>query len=223
VSPVQSARAGPAAPVRDQTTVFMPWLAWSTAGEVAGFVAPAVVGALTVGAPAWAGLPLLFAAGALEGAALGWAQGRVLHRVVPALVPARFAAATALAAVVAYVVVMVPVTFQSRLADLPRWVLATGGVVLGGVLLGSIGVAQWVVLRRLLRSCLRWVPATAAAWAAGLSVFMLVAPPLWHDGQAPAAIIAVGVLAGLAMALTMSVVTGWALVHLLRRNGFRVR
>ena len=43
------------------------WVRWTVAGEMAGFVAPAVVGALTAGWPAQVALPSLVGAGAVEG------------------------------------------------------------------------------------------------------------------------------------------------------------
>lgn len=60
----------------------------------------------------------------------------------------------------------------------------------------------------------RWVALTAAAWTAGLAVFMAIATPLWHEGQPVALVVLIGVAAGLAMALTVATVTGAGLVRL---------
>jgi len=40
-----------------------------------------------------------------------------------------------------------------------------------------------VVLRRHVARAGRWVLITAAAWLGGLTVFLLVASPLWQEGQ----------------------------------------
>lgn len=47
--------------------------------------------------------------------------------------------------------------FGERLADLPPGVLAGGGALLGTLLLGSIGTAQWLVLRRHVRGAALWI------------------------------------------------------------------
>jgi hypothetical protein len=82
--------------------------------------------------------------------------------------------------------------------------------VLGLVLLNSIGVAQWTVLRHLLPRAGRWVWFSALGWLAGLAVFLIFTMPLWHPGQAPAMTIAVGVAGAVLMAATMAAITGLA-------------
>jgi Ca2+-transporting ATPase len=105
-----------------------------------------------------------------------------------------------------------------RLAGWPLLAVLALVAPAGVVLLLSIGVAQWTVLRRHLPGAGRWAAWTAAAWLAGLGVFMAVATPLWQPGQDALLIGLIGVLAGCLMALTMAAVTGWGLVRLLRRS-----
>jgi hypothetical protein len=46
-------------------------------------------------------------------------------------------------------------------------VLVALGVLAGGLLLASIGLAQWLVLRRHVAGSAVWVVANALAWVAG--------------------------------------------------------
>lgn len=96
----------------------------------------------------------------------------------------------------------------------PRQVIlgAAGAVVL----LCSIGCAQWLELRRHCSSALWRVPGSAAAWRAGLAVFLGVASPLWEPGQPLPLVILIGILAGILMAVTMAVVTGLVIARVLR-------
>jgi hypothetical protein len=72
------------------------------------------------------------------------------------------------------------------------------------------------VLRRHITGAGAWIPATAAAWLAGLAVFCATAMPLWRPGQSPVLIAGIGALAGLLMAATVAAVTGGALVRLVK-------
>jgi hypothetical protein len=87
---------------------------------------------------------------------------------------------------------------------------------LGGAgLLLSIGTAQWLVLRRHVRRAGWWIAATAAAWTAGLAVFLGVATPLWQPDQPINLIVTISIAGGLLIAATTSAVTGAALWRLL--------
>jgi hypothetical protein len=97
-------------------------------------------------------------------------------------------------------------------------VLAVLGVVVGTVVLASIGTAQWLVLRAALPRSASWIATTAGAWAVGLLAFAAVTTPLWQPGQPLALVTAIGVLGELVMAGTVAAITGAGLVLLLRRN-----
>jgi hypothetical protein len=191
------------------------WLAWVTLGEVSGFAVPALVGASVVTAPVAVQVPALLAAGVVEGAVLGLAQARVLRRVLPVVSPSRWTAATAAGAGVAWSAGLTPGYAWDRAADLPPAVQVVGGVGLGSVLLLSLGVAQWLVLRRGLPRAGWWVPATALAWLAGLAGFMAVSTPLWRPGQSWPVVVAVAVLAGTLMAAVLAAISGAALARML--------
>jgi Ca2+-transporting ATPase len=198
------------------------WRRWTVAtflGEATGFLVPVlavVAGADRLGEP-WRTLTLV-GAGAGEGAVLGLAQARVLARALPGLAARDWILRTALAAAVAWAIGLTVGGAGDRLAGWPLLAVLALVAPAGVVLLLSIGVAQWTVLRRHLPGAGRWAAWTAAAWLAGLGVFMAVATPLWQPGQDALLIGLIGVLAGCLMALTMAAVTGWGLVRLLRRS-----
>ncbi|MCU7731004.1 hypothetical protein ODJ79_45440 [Actinoplanes sp. KI2] len=191
------------------------WFGTVTLGEFAGFSVPAVVGAVTAEAPATVAVAAVVAAGAVEGAMLGWAQASVLVRVLPGLRAGRWIVATACGAVLAYVVGMSP----SAAAELglPASVLIGLAPVLALVLLLSIGTAQWLVLRRIVRRSAGWIAVTALAWTVGLGVFLAFSMPLWHPGQATTTIVAIGVAGGLLMAATTSAITGFGVRNMTGR------
>jgi hypothetical protein len=179
-----------------------------TAAEAAGFAVPAGVGALTAGSSPAVSVPALLAAGAVEGALLGWGQAAVLRRVLPGFPARRWVVVTSAAAVLAYAIGLAPSTLAPLWAGWPAGVLIPVVALLGLVLLNSIGTAQWTILRRLVPRAGRWIAVTAFAWLGGLAVFLAVSMPLWHPGQALAAIVGIGLFAGLLMAATMAAITG---------------
>jgi Ca2+-transporting ATPase len=189
-----------------------------SAGEAAGFLVP--VGVVLAGAGSGgAGLAVLLAAGAAEGALLGAAQAAVLHRVLAGFSRRDWVLRTAAAAVLAWALGMAPSTWATAILRWPVAVQAVLSVVGAGVLLASIGVAQWTVLRRSVPRAGRWIAWTAAGWLAGLAVFTAVTTTLWRPGQSPGLVAAVGVLGGALMALSMAAVTGRGVLDLLPRGG----
>lgn len=192
------------------------WVIVVTAGELAGFTLPATVGIVTSDQPAAVSYPALVAAGLLEGAVLGWAQWSVARRRLPALSRRRWVALTSIGAATAYAIALLAPMFWERLNEwaigLQVAVFVTGGMLL----LLTIGTAQWIELRHHVPRASRWIATTALAWAVALIVFVAIATPLWYEGQAFWATLAVGIGAGLVMALAMAAVTGLALVRLSR-------
>jgi hypothetical protein len=124
-------------------------------------------------------------------------------------------------AVVAYAVGMLPASIGEGLTRLPPLVLIAGGAIAGMALLASIGTAQWLVLRHDGYDAPWWILTTAGAWLAGLGVFMAVATPLWRPGQPVVVAVPVGVLAGVSMAGTVAVLTGFAAERLAGNGGHR--
>ncbi|MEZ0077145.1 hypothetical protein [Planotetraspora sp. GP83] len=124
-------------------------------------------------------------------------------------------AATAGAAVPAYLIGLVPSLYGESLSAWPPALFVATATILGGVLLASIGTAQWLILRRHIRHAARWIATTAAAWAVGLGIFMGFTMPLWQPGQPLAVIVAIAVAGGLLMAEATSAITGYAVRRLL--------
>jgi len=194
------------------------WLVTVTVAETLGFLVPAAVGATLADAPDTTMAPAIVAAGLVEGMLLGAGQAAVARRALPRLPVVRFVALTAGAAAFAYAMAMVPVLLGPRLTTLPWPVVGLLGLLLAILLLGSIGTAQWSVLRDEVADAGMWVPATAVAWTAGLLAFLGVATPLWQPGQPLGLTIAIGALAGLVMATVVAALTGAAFIRLLRRG-----
>ena len=198
------------------------WTLATTVGELLGFAVPALAGAaviLALGEPDGLATALAFAAlltlaGAGEGAVLGTAQARVLVRAIPALSRRAWVIATALAAALAWSIGMLPSTVIGRW-EIPPLLIGAAAVVLVPVLLGSIGAAQWLVLRRSLPGAALWIPANAIAWIAGLP-FTVVPPMLLPNSSPVAAFVTVGIAGGVLMGATVGAITGVALVRLLR-------
>ena len=88
--------------------------------------------------------------------------------------------------------------------------------ILAVPLLLSIGTAQWLVLRGHVPWALSWLGITAAAWLAGLAVFLAFATPLWWTGQTLALTVLIGLMGGALMATTVAAVTGLALRSFVR-------
>ena len=195
------------------------WFLWVTFGESAGFLAPAVVAVFviipdTAGALAW-----LAAAGVAEGTVLGLAQAQVLKRQLPGLRVRSWTVRTAAGAALAWVIGLAPSTFAEQWQDWPA-VLQLAVAVPGALLLlCSIGLAQWPELRRHVAHSGWWVTGSALAWCVGLGLFFAVAPPLWHPGQPPTTVIAIGVAAAILMAAGMALVTGLVMDRLLANRG----
>jgi hypothetical protein len=190
------------------TSTWTTWFTLVTAGEFAGFLVPALTGALTSSGS------LLVLAGVAEGTVLGAAQWFVLRRIVPRLRARDWIGVTALAAGFAWAVAMLTVHYSEALGTLPLAVLLPPGAVVGAGVLLSMGVGQWLVLRHHLDGSSTWVWANALAWCGGLAVFTAFTTPLWQPGQPPALIALIGAAGGLLMAATMAAITGVALVRL---------
>jgi hypothetical protein len=199
----------------DGTALWWRWFVTVTVAELLGFCAPLLVGTLTAEAGAWIAIPALLAAGAVEGATLGVGQAAVLARVLPRFPARRWVLATAVAAVVCYALGLVPSTAANVWVTWPPAVVALVGAVVGLALLGAMGSAQWWVLRHHLPRAALWIPATAAAWIAGLAAFLGLAMPWWQPGQPTVLVLVIGLVAAVAMAAAVAAITGWALVRLL--------
>jgi hypothetical protein len=180
------------------------WIVRVTVGEAAGFAVAAGVGATlaVTGAPGAIAYPVAIAAGAIEGLALGLGQYSAMGGGRPRR--AAWLGATAAAAAFAWALGMLPSTLGVDLGSPVTWVL----LGLGGVLLlASIPVAQWLVLRASgRRDTAAWVPVTMGAWA--LAILWTAAPSPLVDETSPfAVVLGLYVVAGLLMAVTIAAVS----------------
>ena len=188
-----------------------------SAGELAGFCAPGALGVLTRDMSSGAQLSMLVAGGIVEGAALGGAQALVLRRVLPRFRPIAWVVATSVAAGFAWLLGMLPAATQATWSTWPTAGVVVAATLLGAVLLLSIGTAQALVMPAGTPGAYTWIWWTALGWCAGLATFSVVATPLWHEGQAPALTVLIGVAGGAAMAVVMAAVTGVGMVRLCAR------
>jgi hypothetical protein len=204
------------------------WRCWALAtalGELAGFAAPTLAWAVVaravagMGAPAAALLTLavLVAAGSIEGAVLGYAQWRALRLALPAVGWHAWTGATALAAALAWALGMLPNALVDAAGVGVGGMIAAWVIVAPAILL-SIGVAQWLVLRRHLPRAALWVPANIVGWSLGL-LPTFIGPALVSETTPLWAMAAIAVASGLAMGCIVGGVTGWALLRLLRNAG----
>jgi hypothetical protein len=197
------------------------WVGYMVAGEGVGFLVPVAGFALaaTLGLEAWAAWAVLVVAGAGEGALLGLGQSLALRGSRAEVPVGRWIAATAVAASVAWSIGMLPTTLADLGAPLDfaapaAWIaVAVGGLAL----LATIPLAQWPVLRAAgLPRAWRWIPLNMAAWLIGL-VFTFLPSPFVDEFTPPAVVFAQFAVAGVLMALTVALVTGWGLRRMTRR------
>jgi hypothetical protein len=182
------------------------WFVSVTLAEAAGFAIPAIVGGTlsVLAAPAGIVYPAMVLAGACEGCLLGFGQSIGFGPTVPR---ARWIVMTAAGAATAWSIGMLPSSLGGIDFDSP-WVIVLVAV-LGCVLLLSIPTFQWLVLRRPGRWSAYWIPVNARAWAAG--ILWTLAPSPFIDENTPGpALFGAYLLAGLLMAATVAVLTGFA-------------
>jgi hypothetical protein len=185
-----------------------------TLGEAIGFMVPAVVGA-GIAAASWRQLPILIAmvlAGAVEGAVLGAAQAQCLYRWRVLPLRRRWIAATSLGAAVAWSLGRLP----STLGDLNRGIGTVVLVGIGGlILLSSLPLAQYFVIRDHVRRAVLWIPINMVAWLLGITWTMVPSP--WVDQSTPTGIlILIYGIAGICMAATVALITGFGMIRLLQ-------
>lgn len=193
------------------------WVGRVSLGESLGFLAPALAQLLAAALWPTATFPLLVLAGFVEGAVLGWFEVHVLRSRLPDVSIRRWVLFTGAAAAGAWTLGLLP-SADSAWQDWPAAAQIAAGTTAGVVLLASIGLAQWIELRHHVPRAWRWIAGSAAAWAAGLGVFMAVATLLWQPGQDLWLSALIGIWAAVLMAVTMAVITGLVMARLLPKT-----
>ena len=193
------------------------WVGRVSLGESLGFLAPALAQLLAAALWPTATFPLLVLAGFVEGAVLGWFEVHVLRSRLPDVSIRRWVLFTGAAAAGAWTLGLLP-SADSAWQDWPAAAQIAAGTTAGVVLLASIGLAQWIELRHHVPRAWRWIAGSAAAWAAGLGVFMAVATLLWQPGQDLWLSALIGIWAAILMAVAMAVITGLVMARLLPKT-----
>ena len=193
------------------------WVGRVSLGESLGFLAPALAQLLAAALWPTATFPLLVLAGFVEGAVLGWFEVHVLRSRLPDVSIRRWVLFTGAAAAGAWTLGLLP-SADSAWQDWPAAAQIAAGTTAGVVLLASIGFAQWIELRHHVPRAWRWIAGSAAAWGAGLGVFMAVATLLWQPGQDLWLSALIGIWAAILMAVAMAVITGLVMARLLPKT-----
>ncbi|HEY5857703.1 MAG TPA: hypothetical protein VIW24_27630 [Aldersonia sp.] len=187
--------------------------------EGLGFLVPVagLAGATVLGLPPVAAWLLAVCCGAGEGAMLGLGQSTAMGGSRAEVNRRRWILATATAAAVAWGIGMLPSTLSDIGVDIdwtaPLTWIGAGSAAL--VLLATIPVAQWPLLRERVPRAWRWIPLNMGAWCVGL-VFTFL-PGSFVDEHTPAAVMALAfALAGVCMAATVAAVTGLGLARMMR-------
>jgi hypothetical protein len=139
---------------------------------------PAAVG-VAVTSASWGPLATLVAlvlAGSVEGEVLGTAQADCLYR----LRRRWWIVATSVGAAVAWSIGMLPSTFDLRWTAETAVVAGVGGLML----LTSLPLAQYFVLRGHASRAARWIPINIAAWLLGIAWTLAPSPVV--DESTPA-------------------------------------
>lgn len=195
------------------------WVGLVTLCESLGFLVP-VAGlavAVLLGLPAGAAWLLAVCCGAGEGAMLGFGQSTAMRGSAAEVDRRRWIVATASAAALAWGIGMAP----STLSDLGVGIDWTSPLtwtvvgVAGLVLLATIPVAQWAVLRERLPRAWRWIPLNMGAWCIGL-VFTFLPSPFVDESTSAAVMALAFAVAGVCMAATVAAITGFGLVRMMR-------
>lgn len=189
------------------------WVLLVTLAEAAGFTVPAAVGVAVTAAPSKPTTTLfaMVLAGSVEGAVLGSAQADCLYRWRVLPVRRWWIIATSLGAAFAWSLGMLPSTLGGV-----SWTARTAVAVgIGGLmLLTSLPLAQYFVLRDHVERASLWIPINMVAWLLGIAWTLLPSP--WVDQSTPTGtLILVYSVVGLCMAATVATVTGLGMIRLL--------
>ena len=192
------------------------WIPYVVIGETLGFLVAAsgmAAGNLLAMSP-WAAWATAAIAGLGEGALLGAAQALALRRSGVAIPARAWVLATALAASFAWGIGMLPATLPGL--DWTSPLTWAGAVVGAALLLLSIPTAQAPLLRGHVPHPWRWVPLNVAAWSVGI-LWTFAPSPFIDETTPPGALFLAYGVAGMLMAVTVAVVTGFGLRRMLRR------
>jgi hypothetical protein len=163
----------------------------------------------------------------LEGVLVGFAQETVLRRRLFRLRLRAWIWATAIGAGLAWALGMIPSTVIALLSQdstaasasvEPPVAFQYGLAAVLGLVAGPVlGLAQWVVLRRLVQRAGLWLWANAVAWAVGMPLIFLGMDLVPWNGHPAAMTLAIYAVCG-ATGLVVGAIHGQFLMNLLRQS-----
>lgn len=192
---------------KNNKTIYREWVKTVTAGEFLGFLVPTVAGVMSVALEfsQLAQMVTLVLAGLGEGALLGYFQSRVLAKYIKGFKRVAWVKATVAGAGLAWAIGMFPSTVGDKLSSVPVWLLIPFGIILGCILLLSIGYTQYLVFKKYIKNAYKWIWVNVVAWVGGLAAVFAI---MFTAPEGTFNTIVFSALGGLAMAFTMSVITG---------------
>ncbi len=193
---------------REGTSLWRRWFAAVTLGGFLGVLLPLTIGVMTADATRAVAAISVASGAAIGGGILGWFQAGVLRSLLPQLRASRWMAVTAAGLTNAAAAVVLSFVYGEQISHWPTVVQMPFAVTAGIILIFSLGVAQWIVLRQFTDRAGLWIWANVVAWIAGLTAFALVVVPLWQLGQSPGWTLATGALGGLTMMVIAAAITG---------------
>ncbi len=187
------------------------WVLLVATAETVGFLVPVTALATTSGdgTSPWARWACCALAGSVEGAALGWGQSTAVRGTTVAVAPRPWILATAVGAAIAWALGMLPSTLSDAgvAVNIGSPVTLVAVMVGGAVVLLSIPVAQTAVLSRHQVHTQGWIAVNLLAWTIGVGWTLVPGP--FVDAQTSGVVLATTfVAAGVAMAVTVAVITG---------------
>lgn len=185
------------------------WIAWVTLAETAAFALAAFAGIIaTFTVPDRAvAYGIIVSAGAVGGTLIGLGQWTAFHRSEAQIPPGPWVGGTALGAALAWSIALLPSLAEFDWSDTQSVFLL---IAVGVALLLSIPLMQFFVLRRYRRGAGSWVLINLVAW--GIGMLCVLGPlPFINFATPIEVLVVVFALAGLATALTVSIISGlWA-------------
>jgi hypothetical protein len=191
------------------------WIVGITAAESLGYVAPALAGILSARYLSGPSAVLSTSAGFIEGLCLGFGQATLLPLKVSRR---RFVLATAIAASTVWASVFGLMQLGS--SGLSWKVKGPLILVAGLAALSAIGVAQWLVLRRVMPRSGGWIAWTALAWTVALPMSFLPGP-LVDEATPLATHVVLWCLGGVLMAYVMAWGTWFGVARLSSEREYR--
>jgi hypothetical protein len=200
------------------------WIALLAMAEAVGMTAAA--GAARIGqavvpdphgpGPMTLAIALATAGGVVEGSAVGVATARLLRPLAPDLPVRRWVIVTTLVAAIGWAGGTIPSALSGTddaTAGPSRWLVIAGALGLGLLMGAGLGWTQAGLLRHRVSFPLRWVGASALAWAPAMAVIFLGATTPAATWPVPA-VLGLAAVTGLLAGSVLGLILGWSVPSL---------